>query len=256
MQRLLWMMWVAGLLLTAGCGVSGGGKYLTDTHKENGLVVILPGIEGEGIYNHNIRKGLVSAGCYRAIPIYNWGLPIPGLGLVINQTPLGKKEAAKKIANMIESYQDNYPGRPVYLVGHSGGGGMAVFAAEGLSPGRKIDGLILLSASISSNYNLSKALSHCRGGLVNFYNPEDSALLGLGTAIMGNVDGGHGPSAGLRGFSRAYRNVWQIQLTPQMTRKSGGFAHDAATRPTFVSRYVAPWVLSSRWPPNPALAGR
>jgi pimeloyl-ACP methyl ester carboxylesterase len=251
---LLMLMLSAGLV---GCGGEASTHYVTDVRKENGLVIILPGIEGESQFNHNIRRGLVSAGCFRAMPIYNWGVPIPGVGLLVNQTnAIGNRLAGANIARMIENYQDTYPGRPVFLIGHSGGGGVAVFAAEELAEGRTIEGLVLLSASISANYNLSKALGKCSNGVLNVYNREDTGLLGVGTTIMGNVDGGHGASAGLTGFDKPYPRLYQIEVTPSMTYVSGGGAHDAATRPAFVSAYVAPWVLSSIWPPDSRLAAR
>ncbi len=255
MRRIGLMAIITGMLTAMGCnGIGSNMHYLTDVRKENGLVIILPGIEGESEFNHNIRRGLVSAGCYRAIPIYGWGTPIPGIGMLVNQTNfIGNRIAGANIAKMIEKYQDSYPGRPVFVIGHSGGGGVAVFTAEGMSKGRKIDGLILLSASISADYDLTKAVNNCKSGIVNFYNREDTGLLGIGTAVMGNVDGGHGPSAGLIGFTRAFPNLYQVQLTQSMTFASGGGTHDAATRPGFVSRYVAPWVLSSGWPPGQSL---
>ncbi|HNX25952.1 MAG TPA: alpha/beta hydrolase [Phycisphaerae bacterium] len=238
-------------MICAGCEVDAAERYMTDVRKENGLVIILPGIEGESEFNHNIRRGLVSAGSYRAMPIYNWGRPIPGLGMLLNQMDvIGNRAAGRRIAQMIEQYEDAYPGRPVYIIGHSGGGGVAVFAAEELSKDYKIDGLVLIAASISDNYNLNKALKSCRNGIVNFYNPEDAGLLGVGTTVMGNVDGGHGPSAGLNGFNKNYNNLYQVKVTESMTAASGGGSHDAATRPRFVATYVAPWVLSSRWPPS------
>lgn len=233
----------------SGCGNTASSKvYMTDVRKENGLVVILPGIEGESGFNRNIRRGLASAGCYRAMPIYNWGRPIPGIGMLLNQMDaIGNRIAGKSIAEMIEKYQDSYPGRPVYIIGHSGGGGVAVFAAEAISDGRQIDGLVLLAASVSADYKLEKALGKCKNGIVNFYNPEDTGLLGVGTAVMGNVDGGHGASAGLNGFKKTYSKLFQVKVSSYMTDGSG--AHEAATRPRFVARYVAPWVLNSQWPP-------
>ncbi len=245
---------LAALLLLTGCGMNSKSRFMASTRRENGLVIILPGIEGESGFNHNIRRGLVAAGCYRALPIYNWGLPIPGVGLIVNQSSLGKKAVGKAIAKEIESYQDNYPGRPVYVIGHSGGGGIAVFVAEGMSEGRKLDGLVLLAASISNNYNVGKALAHCENGIVNFHNPGDIGLLGVGTTIIGNVDGGHGPSAGLTGFKVSHPKLFQIRVSRTMAGRSG--AHEATTRPHFVSRHVAPWVLTSNWPPHPSLAGR
>jgi pimeloyl-ACP methyl ester carboxylesterase len=235
----------AVVLCTVGCGSLYSGKYQTEARKENGLVVILPGIEGEGYFNHNIRKGLVNGGCYRAIAIYNWGVPIPGIGLLVNQTNvLGNRMIGKNIAQMIEKYQIAYPGRPVHIVGHSGGGGVAVFAAEAMRTGQMIDGIVLLSASISADYDLRSALKHCQKGILNIYNPADSALLRAGTMILGNVDGGHGASAGLNGFVRHDAKLQQPRVPSDASARFGGYSHDVATSPGFVAAYVAPYVLN------------
>jgi hypothetical protein len=92
---------------------------------------------------------------------------------------------------------------------------------------------------------------------VNFYHPADMALLGVGTTVVGTVDGKHVPSAGLIGFTeladgasddtrQAYAKLRQVELTPAMT---GGDldAHGASTNAGFVAEYVAPWVLTGTW---------
>jgi len=248
---------LSGLALATVVGGCSGGDnalYTTADRLENGLVIILPGIEGESPMNHDIRRGLGIAGCNRALPIYSWGRPVPGVGMLLNQVDfVGNRLAGVRIAKMIEEYQDQHPDRPVYLVGHSGGGGVAVFAAEAMSDGRQVDGLVLLSASIWSGYDLSKALGKCRNGIVNFYNESDVGLLGVGTTVLSNVDGMKGPSAGLVGFKRpnsdeaaaAYRKLFQIPITSSM---GGGDPHAAATKPRFVSTYVAPWIRAADWP--------
>jgi len=252
---------VAGMLAAAGCGADNS-RFTTADRLENGLVIILPGIEGESELNRDIRRGLVSAGVYRALPIYSWGRPIPIAGVLLNQVDfIGNRLEGLKLARMITEYQDSHPGRPVYVIGHSGGGGVAVFAAEGLPEDRQVDGLVLLSASISSGHDLTKALKRCRGGILNVYNRDDAGMLGFGTVVAGNVDGVHGPSAGLIGFDRpaagdpqekkdAYTKVYQLQLTAAMSQ--GDNPHAAATRPGFVATYVVPWVLASSWPAGPA----
>jgi pimeloyl-ACP methyl ester carboxylesterase len=232
--------------------------FITDDRKANGLVIILPGIEGESPLNQDIRRGIASAGVYRALPIYHWGRPIPIAGPLINQMDvIGNRLAGAQIARMIMDYQDAYPGRPVYLVGHSGGGGVAVFAAESLPEGRQVDGLVLLSASITSSYDLTKAMKHSKNGVVNFYSKADVGFLVVGTTLAGNVDGTHGPAAGAIGFDwpkpadsparrQAYAKVYQIEMTEWMT--GGGEAHAASTGMDFVSSYVAPWIASDAWP--------
>ena len=257
MARLTCILIGLALLAAAGCGEDSA-IYTTEARLNNGLVIILPGIEGESSMNHGIRQGLQNSGCNRALPIYSWGRPIPGVGMILNQVDfIGNRLAGVRIAKMIEEYQDQHPGKPVYLVGHSGGGGVAVFVAEGLSEGRQVDGLVLLSASIWSGYDLTKAMGRCRNGIVNFYNESDVGLLGVGTTVLSNVDGMKGPSAGLVGFTRskasdppekraAYSKLYQVPISAGMG--SGDDPHAAVTRPRYVSAYVAPWISSSSWP--------
>jgi pimeloyl-ACP methyl ester carboxylesterase len=241
-----------GMLAAQGCTFDEDGqRFVTEERMNNGLVIILPGIEGESFMNHDIREGLASAGIGRGLLIYSWGRPIPVAGAILNQTDfVGNRLAGARIASFVTQYQDAHPGRPVYIVGHSGGGGVAVFAAESLPEGRQVDGLVLLSASISDGYDLTKAMSHSRNGLVNFFNQEDTGLLGVGTTVMGTVDGVHGPSAGLGGFTSLGRSaaskVFQVEVTESMS--GGGDPHASTTHVGFVSVYVAPWITASAWP--------
>ena len=256
-RSLLFAVLVCGLLAGGGC-VSNE-SFLTEDLKENGLVIILPGIEGpiSGM-SEDVRDGLVRAGICRAMPIYAWGRPLPLVGPLVNQMDvLGNRLEGKKIARMIERYQDQYPGRPVHLIGHSGGGGVAVFAAEYLSEGREISGIVMLSPSISSAYNMTKALNKCRDGIVNFYSNSDVGFLVIGTSLAGNVDGIHGPAAGAVGCDTpgenaspgkkfAYHKLYQVEFNAAMTGSAD--AHTASTGVGFVLRHVAPWIVSSSWP--------
>lgn len=232
-----------GLLLAAcvaaGCGADSS-VYMSPQRKDNGLVIILPGIEGRSGFNANIRRGIVDSGLDYAVTIYSWGRPVPLVGPLMNQMDvLGNRLAGNRLADYIEEYQNAHPGKPVWIIGHSGGGGIAIFAAEGLEAGHQVDGLILLSASISKDYPLGPALQKVRGPIVNFYNPDDGALLGLGTTITSNVDGRRGPSAGLKGFSRSYPGLREVRVTGR------GDPHGAATRPSFVRNNVVPYIRRS-----------
>jgi len=229
-------------LSVGSIGCASDAEFTTEQRKANGLVVILPGIEGRvSGHSEDIRKGLASAGIDRALLIYSWGRPIPGVGMVLNQMDfLGNRLAGIRIARMIAQYQDSHPGKPVHIVGHSGGGGVAVFAAEAMPEGRQIDALLLLSASISEGYDLTKALGHCRNGIVNFYNPEDS-LLGVGTIATSTVDGVKSASAGLNGFTKSFPRLRQVQI------RASGAPHTAVTRPYYVRSSVASWVYGRDW---------
>ena len=224
-------------------------EFVTAQRLDRGLVIILPGIEGEGPLSYGLRDGLLRAGVDAAMPIYRWGRPIPIAGPILNQIDVvGNRLVAERIAQMILDYQETHPGQPVFLVGHSGGGGVAVFSAEALPEGRSVEGLILLSASISKTYNLSKALRRCRRGIANFYSAGDVALLGIGTTVMGNVDGIHGPSAGLAGFDSNPAGLYQIPWSQEMSSSGNVGGHMDTVATAFVQRYVAPWLLSAAWP--------
>lgn len=228
-------------------------EYVTPPRLDRGLVVILPGIEGEGRLSHGVRKGLLRAGVGAALPIYRWGRPIPIAGPLLNQVDvIGNKLVARKIAQMIVDYQETHPGKPVYIVGHSGGGGVAVFSAEAMPEGTSLDGLVLLSASISKTYDLTDALKRCRRGIVNFYSGSDIALLAIGTTVMGNVDGIRGPSAGLTGFDNRPQGLYQVPWRREMASAGNHGGHTDSAEPAFVRRYVAPWVLAAKWPAGSA----
>ena len=255
MAKIMFAAAMLPAILTVGC-TNGNKQFMTEQRLRNGLVVILPGIEGESGLNRDIRRGLVKAGDVRAIPIWPWGRPVPLLGLLINQIDfLGNRLAGASIAKRIADYQDKHPGRPVYVIGHSGGGGVAVFVAESMPKDHKLDGLVLLSASISSAYDLTKALGNCRGGIVNYYSREDVGLLAVGTTVLGTVDGTHGPSAGLLGFDApsnqdkknkkdAYQKLTQISLAGLVY----GTAHELCTSIGFVREHVSKWISPGRWP--------
>lgn len=248
-------------LCAAGC--NSNAKFMQPEQLDRGMIVILPGIEGESGFNRDIRAGLIKAEIEYAMPIESWGWHIPVVGLAINQVDIiGHILAGKSLAKKIVAYQAKYPHRPVFIISHSGGSGVAIFALEALAdiPNSKpIEGAILLSPSLSADYDLTKALQFCRLGIVNFYNERDTLLLGLGTTLLGNVDGGHGASAGRLGFEpaessdpkakqMAYLKLYQVELTPAMTRDVKGTSHSVNTSVDFVDRYVARWVTASSWP--------
>ncbi|MCE5277254.1 MAG: hypothetical protein ABFD92_02735 [Planctomycetaceae bacterium] len=250
-QNIMISVALLGACLAGGCA-----DYTRQSGAERGLIIVLPGVQGPDALTSNIRRGLIDGGADRAIVVQSWGKPIPLAGVLINQVDvLGARIDASAIAGRIVAYQQAFPGRPVHVVGHSAGGALAVFVAESLASKRQaqpIDGLVLLSASISSGYDLTKALGMCRRGILNCYNPEDVALLGVGTAILGNLDGGHGASAGLNGFrppdqddaSSASIDAY-MRLTQQPVSGRGS-AHFASTSPDFVAEVPAPWILSTQ----------
>jgi pimeloyl-ACP methyl ester carboxylesterase len=242
-------VWIAAMLcfLAIGCM----SEEEIKARKDKGLVVVLPGIEGKSNSNANIKRGLEQAEVPGYIVIYDWGFPIPGLGMLVNQTNVGaNRSAGEKLAKKLMTYQKAYPGRPVFLIGHSGGTGIAVFALEHLRKmrGGPIEGVFLLASSMSANYPLNTALSMTRRGIVNVYNPKDTAMLQSGTGMFGNVDGGRGATAGLNGFTSRYPKLFQALVRSSDVR-GPTTAHDLATSSELIARQAPRWLVAEAWPP-------
>lgn len=257
---------LTALLVLSGCGgmdaatqfgdpVNMDPGFVNEGRADKGVVVILPGIEGQSSANLSVRQGLRDGGIPYALAIYRWGSG----NMLANQTDVpGNRRKAEELAQRIATYQQRHPGRPVFLIGHSGGGGIAVFALEYLAqiPGAKpVEGVFLLSASLSADYDLSYALRMTRRGLANVSNPQDQILKG-GTATFGNMDGGKGDSAGRTGFSRQYPTVYERPLTADEVFRDVGqtnIAHMVATSDKLIAKYAPRWIMAEKWPP-PRLA--
>jgi hypothetical protein len=242
----------AGLLLLAIAMVTTGceDQYNTMERYDQGLVLLLPGIEGVGGNIWNLQRGLDEGGVPYALQVYPWGFPVPGFGMLVNQTDVNANRAAgARLAEVVIKYQMEYPGRPVFIMGHSGGGGVTVFALESLSGrrGEPIDGAFLLSASLSANYPLGAALSMTNRGIVNVYNRNDTRMLGSGTGMFGNVDGGSGDSCGRTGLYTRSVKIFEVDITAD---QGIGDAHSLVVQPWLVKRRIVPWVMSPTWPPR------
>ncbi len=242
--------------LLGGCGGLCIEKpFVTDQRVDVGLVVVLPGIDVISGGAENIREGLYKAGLPQAIVIYRWGVRIPLVALLINETDVQHNRLeAGRAADKIVEYQRSHPGKPIFLVGHSAGGAVAVFILEsmaGIKDARPIEGAFLLSSSISADYDLTQALTMTRRGVVNISNSGDTAMLGSGTQTFGNVDGGHGDSAGRTGFCRRYDKLFERPITDEEVRgavPASESTHFLTTNEHLIQRYAPAWITSDRWP--------
>lgn len=176
------------------------GQRLSGSQRlESGLVLILPGIGGEDFLNHNIAHGLNDAQVLDAIEIFDWTrgrflmlYNLMGHGRNVRQAAL--------LAERIRHYQRHHPNRPIHLIAHSGGTGIAVMALEQLGAGEKITAALLLASALSPEYNLARALRHTEYGIYNFHSPYDVFHLGIGTTTFGTIDRKRCRAAGKVGF--------------------------------------------------------
>lgn len=228
---------------------------------DQGYVLVLPGSWGETPADHGIVRGLVDADIRAAIEIHDWTAGPSAAGLLMvpyNLRALKRnREQARLVAAKLVDYQQRYPGRPVQLIGYSGGGGVAVLALEALPPETKITNAVLLAASLGYNYDVQPALRHVEQGIQNFYSPLDVPVLMTLCTVVGNTDGSHRFPAGAVGFhsASAVADVRKTTSGPQLkqyiyhpkmlaTGHIGG--HFGWISRPFVARHVAP-VLTEAW---------
>jgi len=141
----------------------------------------------------------------------------------------------------------------VHLVGHSGGGGIAVYALESLPPGRQVTSALLLAPALSPDYDLRGALRHTQRGIYNFYSPYDVGFLKVGTSVAGTIDGQLTRAAGAVGFtvpwglSQEDRRLYATLLHQQrylskMADSGNAGGHTGWANRTFVAEWLAPLV--------------
>ncbi len=243
------------LVLAGAGGCAQPQPYVTLERLDRGLVIVLTGIEGRSSINEDICHGLNDGGVNWAIELEDWTYRVPWAYLANLRAEPRNRKKAEDIAHRIVRYQMAHPGRPVTLVGQSGGGAIAVWIAESMPPGRSVDGIILLAASLSPNYLLDMALLNSGRGIVSFHSAKDWVLLGAGTFITGTMDGRHSSSAGHVGFNvplsesrpRLYQKLFQIAWHEEMERAGHTGGHLTSAARPFVARYVSPLVRRSDW---------
>jgi pimeloyl-ACP methyl ester carboxylesterase len=223
----------------------------------DGLTLLLPGIEAESVFTYGMCDGLHEGGVKGAIRVFNWGLPFPG-GYLANLTRVDRnRRRARDVAAEVVAYQDKYPGRPVHLVAQSGGAGMAVFTAEALPEGRMVDGIVLLGGALSPRYNLSRALQKSRKGLLNSYSRKDLLILNWGTRLFGTMDRVFTKAAGCVGFEtpaeltteeqelyekKLHQLAWCEEMADSCHHWGG---HLSSGGETYLAKRIAPWIMSN-----------
>ncbi|MGB9626363.1 MAG: hypothetical protein ACPMAQ_16035, partial [Phycisphaerae bacterium] len=126
------------------------------------------------------------------------------LGPLVDQLSYNhNRREGRALARKIEAYLDAKPGADVNIIALSAGTGVAVFALEELRPGYTVDHVVLLSSSLSSNYDLTRALRRTRGGIYFFWSPDDPVLQGV-VPIVGTVDRADAAPAGTWGATLPY----------------------------------------------------
>lgn len=250
-------------------GASGGPTTLAFPERlGQGYTVVLPGVMGSAPLDHGIVKGLVAADVPTAVELYDW--TAAPFRPVHNLRALSRNRAeAQKVAARIVAYQDRFPGRPVYLIGYSGGAAVAVLTLEALPPDRTITKAVLLAPTLAQDYDLQLALSRTDEGIHSFHSAIDVPVMVVLATAVGTTEGKHAFTAGAFGFQRPrgpeesqrrpdYFRLTQHAYELKMLESGHAGGHFGWANRDWVARWVAPLLegtppTEQSWPEHVAV---
>lgn len=214
-------------------------------------IIVLPGIEGSSPCARGIVSGLRQTHPNATYEIYDWTTGHATRMLYHVVAWNRNQSVAALLAEHIVTLQTQQPDRPIILVGHSGGGAMAIVALEQLPPGYRVHQAILLAPDLAPGHPLATSLDRTLQGIDVFHSKLDCVILGAATTSVGTIDRVWTPAAGMVGFhSPPCSDEMSVSLYATKLRqhgyevamsRTGHFGgHFTCTLPEFVNRYVSP----------------
>jgi len=161
------------------------------------------------------------------------------------------REKAAQLRDHIRHYRKAHPDREINIIALSAGAGIAVFALEYLPEDIGINHCFLLGCSLSSKYDMTRALKRIKGKAYVLYSPHDRMLKNV-VWYTGTIDRSAGDQgiAGLEGFWMPasprpdtllqYQKVCNIGYRSEFASTGHKAGHIGATARLFVRRYIGP----------------
>lgn len=253
-RRVALSLFVAAIPWVAGCGgaVRAASSLIQDGNRANGITYYIGGAGPVGNVGFlSVPSGMTDAGYLGYVEIFTW----QGFGAALDQVNISRNRGkALELANLITRHKRRYPGTDVDIVALSAGTGIATFALEYLSEQTRVRNVAFLGCSLSSRYDLTRALRRVDGKMYVFYSPNDEILRRIVpyTGTIDRADSSDG-IAGLRGFEmprrsyddtkQQYLKVRNIAWRPSFAAAGWSGGHMDSTAREFIARYVAPLIL-------------
>ncbi len=217
-------------LFLAGCG---------DPREEFGRTWYIDGAGNWGFGVLDVPAGLRDANYPGAVTHYHWSLT---MNPALDQTfRFIAKSSGAALGREITTYLKKYPKADANIIALSAGTGVGIWAIENVEPPGKVNHFIMLGSSLSSRYDVSKALRNMKGNIYVYYTPTDPVLDGPVRAL-GTIDGTFDDSAGLVGLigpSARQGRVVNIARRSEHSRFGWTGGHADCTNRRFVEHYLA-----------------
>ncbi len=194
-----------------------------------------------------------------ALTVYDWHPGQAGVKYLFDEP--AARERAAEVAAYVDEYRAAHRGRPVFIVGHSAGAGIAVFAAEEVgaaepanADGPPLAGIVIIAPSLSPEYDLTRAIEACGGRMAACSGALDGFIWFMSVAAH-NIDGTRGTAAGQSGFRvpddapaqrrEEFEHLVQIRWRPSMMLRGNLGGHTGWASASWVKAKLAPLIV--RW---------
>jgi hypothetical protein len=232
-----------------------------EARMKRGYIYYLDGAGGgtaKKNWSEGVKDGVLAAGYRGAGEMFSWET---GQGMIKDQeeSVARGRAKAKELALEIQKREAAYPNAPVELLGFSAGTAIAIFALEALPESVKVQNVVLLGASISRDYDLTKALKHVRGHFYVYTSTHDE-MVGFLMKFTGSADRKRNdPGADITGFvlpagaNAATRKLYaQKIVTIKWTKEleaDGDYGHHFDNiKMAFIRDHVAPLLMGRTVP--------
>ncbi len=239
------------VILSIGCGATQPKRdalrvSLTPATPPAGIIFVANGAGGSYALSDSMSRAVAKARLPLQVETVAWSR---GRGRVVaDQTDADNHVAfGRVLAEQIAIQRRDFPGRRVYVVGHSAGCAVALAAAEQLPPDN-IDRIVLLAPSVCNTYDLRPALRAARG-VDSFHSEQDRWILGIGVRIVGATESDCRVAAGRVGFTPAistaadaalYTRLHQHAWNDAMADAGNDGSHFGTHQAAFLRVYVLP----------------
>jgi pimeloyl-ACP methyl ester carboxylesterase len=216
------------------------------------IVFVADGAGNYQVASKMLRSTVVETGLPLTVETFVWS---HGYKMVlIDQIDLSHARLqGERLAEVVLAYRHEHPQAHIHLVGHSAGSMVVLSAAEHLPPGT-LEHIVLLSPSVSSDYDIRPALRCVRGSVEVHYSGHDWLYLGLCTKLVGCADRLYCGASGRRGFNVRIDSPEDAALLPRLQQHpwqtadrvlghNGG--HYGAYQPEYLKERVLPVLLGS-----------
>jgi pimeloyl-ACP methyl ester carboxylesterase len=225
----------------------------TPTYWERyGKVYYLDGAGNLGFGKNTVPKALKSSGFRGDVENITWTSYTGPLG--DQMIRINARYRSEQMTQRIIDYRRRYPDKPIYIIGLSAGTGVGVWAVEQLPEGMRVDSMVLLGSSLSTNYDLTKCLKHVKNKVYVLSSPNDTILKTF-IPVTGTIDGSYMVQpAGLAGMyppdnlSQEELDLYKEKVVnvpwhPTFARLDNDGGHTAATRYRFLKYFIIPRLL-------------